>query len=115
MPLLGNNYLFQMTETGFTEQFYASHRMGSAHIFSMKSLNQDHDPMIPSSTHLFSHWSIPVRTPLKEGIKSQEDDPIQHGIQSRLLQRKAFLIVYWKNTPVAIFIVPDWGIKLTTT
>jgi hypothetical protein len=52
------------------------------------------------------------RTPLNEGIKSQEDDPIQHGIQSRLLQRKAFLIVYWKNTPIAKFIVPDWEDKV---
>jgi hypothetical protein len=44
-----------MTETEFAELFYTSHRMGSAQILSMKSLNRDQDPMIPSSTHLFSH------------------------------------------------------------
>ncbi len=52
--------------------------------------------MIPSSTRLFSHWSISLRTPLSEGIKSQEDDPVQHGIQSRLLlcREGLFLLPY---------------------
>ncbi len=30
IALLGNNYSLQMIETGFAEQFYASHRMGPA-------------------------------------------------------------------------------------
>ncbi len=30
MPIFENNYLFQITETRFAEQFYASHRMGPA-------------------------------------------------------------------------------------
>jgi hypothetical protein len=32
IALLGNNYSLQMIETGFEEQFYASHRMGPAAI-----------------------------------------------------------------------------------
>ncbi len=30
IALLGNNYSLQIIETGFAEQFYASHRMGPA-------------------------------------------------------------------------------------
>jgi hypothetical protein len=32
IALLGNNYILQIIETGFAEQFYASHRMGPAPI-----------------------------------------------------------------------------------
>ncbi len=32
IALLGINYSLQITETGFAEQFYASHRMGPAPI-----------------------------------------------------------------------------------
>ncbi len=32
IALLGNNYSLQIIETGFTEQFYPSHRMGPAPI-----------------------------------------------------------------------------------
>ena len=45
MALLGNNYSLQIIETGFAEQFYASHRVGPApiclKIFCEYSLNQD--------------------------------------------------------------------------
>ncbi len=30
MPIMGYNYCLQIIETGFAEQFYASHRMGPA-------------------------------------------------------------------------------------
>ncbi len=32
IALLGNNYSLQILETGFVEQFYASHRVGPASI-----------------------------------------------------------------------------------
>jgi hypothetical protein len=36
MPIFGSNYWFQMTETGFAQQFYASHKRG-LHWFVWKS------------------------------------------------------------------------------
>ncbi len=33
IALLGNNYSLQIIETGFTEQFYASHKMGQGPVY----------------------------------------------------------------------------------
>ncbi len=44
VALLGNNYNLQMIETGFAEQFYASHRMGLQQLcenFRENSLKRD--------------------------------------------------------------------------
>jgi hypothetical protein len=53
----------QIIETGFAELFYASHRMGLASIClkitARRAYNQTYR-MIPLSTPLFSHWSIPL-------------------------------------------------------
>ncbi len=62
IALLGTNYSLQIIETGFAEQFYASHRMGPAPIclkISARTAERETYRMIPLKTHLFSHWSIP--------------------------------------------------------
>jgi hypothetical protein len=61
---LGNNYNLRIIETGFAEQFYASHRMGPAPIclkISAIIAERETYGTIPLSTHLFSHWSIPLK------------------------------------------------------
>jgi hypothetical protein len=61
MPLLGNNYCFQLTETGFAEKFYASHRMGLTPIcLKISAAKSETYRMIPLSARFFSHWSIPL-------------------------------------------------------
>ncbi len=63
IALLGNNYSLQIKETGFAEQFYASHRMGPATIclkISARIAERETYRMIPLKTCLFSHWSIPL-------------------------------------------------------
>ena len=63
ITLLGNNYRLQIIETGFAEQFYASHRMGPAPIclkISARIAARETYRMIPLKTRLFSHWSIPL-------------------------------------------------------
>ncbi len=65
MPILENNYCLQIVETGFAEQFSASHRMGPAQIcvkISARSAYSETYRMIPLSTRLFSHWSVPLNT-----------------------------------------------------
>ncbi len=51
IALLGNNYSLQIMETGFAEQFYASHRVGPAsnlfenfRKYSLKVLSSEMDP-----------------------------------------------------------------------
>jgi hypothetical protein len=66
MALLGNNYKLQIIETGFAEQFYASHRTGPVPICSKISARKAERErgtyrMIPLKTRLFSHWSIPLK------------------------------------------------------
>ncbi len=64
IALLGNNFRLQIIETGFAEQFYASHWMGPATIYSKISLRiaeRETYRMIPLKTRLFAHWSIPLR------------------------------------------------------
>ncbi len=61
--ILGKNYWFQITETGFTEQFEASHRKGPASIclkISARTAQSEIYRMISLSTHLFSHLTIPL-------------------------------------------------------
>jgi hypothetical protein len=65
VALLGNNYRLQIIETGFAEQFYASHRMGPAPIclkISARIAERETYRMIPLKTRLFSHWSIHLST-----------------------------------------------------
>jgi hypothetical protein len=64
IALLWNNFSLQIIETGFAEQFYASHRMGPAPICLQISANRAEREicrMILLSTHLFSLWSIPLK------------------------------------------------------
>jgi hypothetical protein len=59
----GKNYSLQIIETGFAEQFYASHRMGPAPIclkISVRIALWDPYRMIALTTRLFSDWSIPL-------------------------------------------------------
>jgi hypothetical protein len=52
-----------MTETGFAEKFNASHRMGPALILlkiSARTALSKTYRMVPMSTRLISHWSIPL-------------------------------------------------------
>ncbi len=63
IALLRNNYSLQIIETGFTEQFCASQRIGPAPIclkISARIAERETYPMIPLKTRLFSHWSIPL-------------------------------------------------------
>jgi hypothetical protein len=72
LALLGNNYRLQIIETGFAEQFYASHRMGPAPIclkISARIAERETYRMIPLKPRLFSHWSIPLKGS-EEGYKS---------------------------------------------
>jgi hypothetical protein len=65
IALLGNNYSLQLIETGFVEQFYASHRIGPPTIclkISARIAERKAYRMIPLKTRLFSHWSIPLRS-----------------------------------------------------
>jgi hypothetical protein len=59
-----DNYCFQIIETGFAEQFWASHRMGSAQILlkfsARKSLKRDPSNDTKFNPTLF-HWSIPLK------------------------------------------------------
>jgi hypothetical protein len=53
----------QIIETGFAEQFYASHMIGLAPIclkISARIAQRETYRMIPLKTRLFSHWSIPL-------------------------------------------------------
>ncbi len=63
VPLLGNNNWFQMTETGFTMPFLRSPKWG-LHWFVWKSQREQIKGRLIAcytlSTHLFSHWSIPL-------------------------------------------------------
>ncbi len=64
IALLGNNYWLQIIETGFAEQFNASHRTGPAPIclkISARIAERETYRLIPVKTRLFSHWSIPLR------------------------------------------------------
>ncbi len=63
IALFGNNYSLQIIETGFAEQFYASHRMGPAPIclkISARIAERETYRMIQLKTSIFSHWSIPL-------------------------------------------------------
>ncbi len=58
--------LLQIIETGFAEQFYASHRMGPAPI-SLKisariAERETYRMILLKIRRLFSHWSIPLRS-----------------------------------------------------
>ncbi len=74
IALLGNNYSLQIIETGFAEQFYASHRMGPAPIclkISARIAERETYRMIPLKTRLFSHWSIPLSLQLRKYLKTR--------------------------------------------
>jgi hypothetical protein len=63
IALLGINNCLQIIETGFTERFYASHKMGPAQILlkiSTRIACRETYRMILLLTPLFSHWSIPL-------------------------------------------------------
>ncbi len=56
-------YCLQIIETWFAKQFYASHRMGIEQIclkISAWIAWRETYQIRPLSTHLFSHWSIPL-------------------------------------------------------
>jgi hypothetical protein len=60
LALLENNYRLQIIETGFAEQFYASHRMGPAPIclkISARIAERETYRIIPLKNRLFSNWS----------------------------------------------------------
>jgi hypothetical protein len=80
----------QIIETGFAEQFYASHRMGPAPIClktSARIASKDTYRMIILSTHLFSHWSIPLIS-LTGFVASVEKG--QNEIQKMKKRKKKF-------------------------
>ncbi len=60
IELLGINYSLQIIETGFAEQFYASHRMGPAQIW-LKISASTAESETYRTTRLFSHWPIPLK------------------------------------------------------
>ncbi len=111
IALLGNNYRLQIIETGFAEQFYASHRMGPAPIclkISTRIAERETYRMIPLKTRLFSHWSIPLTYALAiskskkrlekapDGGKKEEEN--RHRQTNR--KRKYSLMntkLYWYN------------------
>ncbi len=74
IALLGNKNRLQIVETGFAEQFYASHRMGPASIclkISARIAERETYRMIPLKTRLFSHWSMPLKY-VKSAIMTQK-------------------------------------------